>query len=74
MCIPAFTGKPFRVGTVGTLETIDFEETVCQVMQDGGCCVGKTPVPGFTRDKVVDALRRYTGDPDAAYEYLNFDL
>ena len=29
-------------------ETMDFEETVCQVIQVGDCCVGKDPVPGFT--------------------------
>ncbi len=54
-------------------EVMDYEDTVWQVMQAGGCCAGKAPVQGFTRDKVVTALLRYGGDANNAYEYLIFD-
>ena len=52
---------------------VDFEHTVCQIMQAGVCKSGEPPVPGFTREKIVHALGKYGGDPDSVYEYLNFD-
>lgn len=40
-----------------------------------GCEAGQAsdPVPGFTREKVIDALHKHAGNADTAYEYLNFD-
>jgi hypothetical protein len=72
--------EPSSPADVGDIEcdeilwdVMEFEDTVWQVMQAGGCEAGQEPVPGFTREKVIDALHKNAGNADTAYEYLNFD-